>query len=405
MILPVSTAAAIAIVLGLLSTRSHAAPVDQPQLCAAAIASIDASVAKTMAQGSPGMTVAGAYQGRPLFSRSYGIANLEYGAPVTAGTVFQLASITKQFTAAAVLLLVEDGKLALEDKLSLHVPELPQADRVTLYQLLVQTSGLPDYADDPSGSKSKSVARSREEMVAWIGRLQPSFVFEPGSSWAYSNSNYVLLGLVVERVSGGSLDEFFQQRLFATAGLTHTAFDDPADVVPQRAQGYRRSKTVPAGFINAAWISPTMPGPAGGLRTTADDLVRWSDALFAGRVLSTKSLETMTSAGLMNDGRTTKSGMPEAWQKGLDSDYGMGVFITNRGGRRKIWHSGNIDGFATWLGHYPESGITIALMENSESADLGSDVIEEAVFAGASGAAGSHPFCAHQQRTVSQRPQ
>lgn len=356
-----------------------------PGLSAAAVRTIDAAVARTLAQGSPGMAVEVTWRGQVVFARGYGLADLEHDVPVTRDTVFKLASVTKQFTAAAVLLLAQDGELALDDRLSRHIPELTRAGEVTLYQLLVQTSGVPDYAEDPSGAPLKSVARTPAEMLAWIDRLTPALAFTPGTRWAYSNSNYVLLGLVVERVSGEALAGFFARRLFAPAGLRHTAFDDPADVVPHRAAGYRRARDIPGGFQNAAWISPTIPGPAGGLRTTIDDLARWSDALFAGRVLDAQSLARMTSAGLLSDGRTTRWGMPDDWREGLDADYGMGVFVSVSRGRRRIWHSGEIDGFTAWLAHYPDDAVTIALLENSESADMDRDAIEAAVFSGLPG--------------------
>jgi len=349
-------------------------------LCPAAVRAIDASAAKTLAQGSPGMLVQVAKDGKVLFTGTYGLANVEHQAPVTSGTVFKLASITKQFTAAAILLLEEDRTLKLGDPLSRYVPELPQAEKVTLYQLLVQSSGLPDYSEDPSGAKSKSVAKTPEEMLAWIGKLTPSFLFEPGTKWGYSNSNYVLLGLVAERVSGRPLPTLMRERLFAPAGLTSTAFDDPADVVPHRAQGYRRSKAGPGNFLNADWISPTIPGPAGGLRSTGYDLVRWNHALFGGRILKPGSLKRMIAAGVLSDGRTTKFGMPEDWQKGLNSDYGMGFFIKPTRSGARIGHSGDIDGFSTWAAHYPSSGVTIVHMINSESATMDTDAIEAAVF-------------------------
>ena len=366
-----------------LAAPAHGNPAGAGRLCPAAVRAIDASAQKTLAQGSPGMLVEVAKDGEVLFTGTYGLANLEHRAPVTRDTVFKLASITKEFTAAAILLLVEDGKLRLDDKLSLHVPELEQADEVTLYQLLVQTSGIPDYSEDAVGVKTQAVAKTPEEMLAWIRRLEPRFLFEPGTKWAYSNSNYALLGLVAERVSGRPLARLFKERLFEPAGLQSTAFDDPADVVLHRADGYRRSKDAPGGFLNAAWISYTVPGPAGGLRSTGDDLVRWSHALFGGRVLKPASLRTMIAAGLLNDGRTTKFGMPEAWQKGLNSDYGMGVFIKPTPGGTRIGHSGGIDGFSTWAAHYPAHGVTIVHMINSESADMDTDAIEAAVFSGA----------------------
>ena len=357
-----------------------------PKLCEAAVRAINAAAAKTMAQGSPGMIVEVARNGQLLFSGTYGTANLEQRKSVTRDTVFKLASITKEFTAATILTLVEEGKLDLERTVDSVVPELPAAAKVRLYDLMIHTSGIPDYAEDPDGAKTKSVAKTPEEMLAWIVSLTPRLAFEPGSKWAYSNSNYALLGLIAERVTKQPLATLFRERLFGPAGMTATAFDDPADVVPNRAEGYRRAKEEPSGFKNAAWISPTIPGPAGGLRGTARELILWSDALFGGRILKPASLQRMISPGRLADGRSTKFGMPEDWQKGLNSDYGMGVFIKPTKAGTRIGHSGGIDGFSTWLAHYPASGVTIVQMINSQSADLNIDTVEEAVFSGPNGA-------------------
>ncbi|QSX78687.1 serine hydrolase domain-containing protein [Agrilutibacter solisilvae] len=350
-------------------------------LCPHADEAIDAAAAKTMQQGSPGMLVGIYRRGQPDYVRGYGLANLEHRVPMRPQAVFNLASVTKQFTAAAVLLMVQDGKLRLDDRLDRYVPTLPQASRVTIRQLLLQTSGLPDYAEDPAEATSGAVARTPDEMVQWIAGLQPSLAFEPGSAWRYSNSNYVLLGKVVEQVSGEPLQAVFARRLFAPAGMTDTAFDDPTQVVPGRTQGYRRDKQAPGGFANARWLSPTVPGAAGGLRTTLADLARWTQALHGGRILHEELLRTMTSPGHLDDGRTTKLGMPQAWQEGLDADYGMGVFINASPFGHRIWHSGDMPGFSTWLAYYPLTGVTIALAINSESADLPRDEIERLAFA------------------------
>ena len=357
-----------------------AAPAE-PAACEAAYRAIDRSAAATMAQGSPGMIVAVARPGAPSFVRAYGSADLEQGTPMRRGSVFRMASLTKQFTAAAVLALAEEGRLGLDDRLSRHLPELPQIGDITLRQLLVQTSGIPDYAEDPEVAKWNAGGRSRAEMLEWIGRLARTPQFAPGTRWQYSNSNYVLLGEVIQRASGSSLPDYFARRLFAPAGLRDTAFDVAADIVPARVRGYAKSRGAAAGFVNAQSISYTIPGAAGGLRTTADDLLRWSDALFAGKVISRDSLRTMTMAGRLADGRTTKLGMPVEWQKGLNADYAMGLFVTPIQGGRRIWHTGDIAGFSTWLAYYPERGMTILLAQNSESADLDKDGVERAVFA------------------------
>lgn len=342
-------------------------------------AELDAAVARAMATGSPGMIVAVGRGEQVLFARGYGLANLEDQVPVTVDTVFAIASITKQFTAAAVLLLVEEGKVGLEDRLSRFVPEVPQAARVTVRQALEQTSGISDYAQDPEGDRYKSVRKTPAEMARWISELRPAFGFEPGTSWAYSNSNYALLGLVVERASGESLQAFFARRLFGPAGMTHTAFDDPADVVPRRARGYRAIKGRPGEFRNADWISPTVPGPAGGLRSTVGDLLRWSAALFGGRVLSAGSLQRMTTPGRLADGRTTRAAMPAAMQAAWGSDYAMGVLVGSPDGRARVWHAGDIDGFSSWAAYYPAEQLSVVILQNSQSADRNEAEIEQIV--------------------------
>lgn len=356
---------------------AKAEPIDGES--AALAAALDEAVAKAMGTGSPGMVVAVGRGDQVVFARGYGLANLEDEVAVAVDTVFPIASLTKQFTAAAILLLVEEGKVGLDDLLSRFVPEVPQAYRVTVGQALVQTTGIADYAEDRGGEHLKSVRRTPEEMASWIAGLQPPFVFEPGSSWGYSNSNYALLGLVIARASGESYPSFLARRLFAPAGLEHTAFDDPADVVPRRARGYRASKTEPGRYHNADWISPTMPGPAGGLRSTAGDLLRWHAALFGGRILAPSSLAQMTSPGRLADGRTTKSAMPAPMQAAWGSDYAMGVLVGSPDGRDRVWHSGDIDGFSSWAAYYPDRRIGIVILQNSQSAERNEAAIERIV--------------------------
>ncbi len=376
-------AAALAFALAVSSCATAAD--DMAALCPADVTAIDVAVADTMERGSPVMVVGVARDGSVVFSRGYGLADVERATAVAPDTVFRLASITKQFTAAAVMLLVEEGRVNLQDRLSEYVPELAQADEVTLYQLLVQTSGIPDYAERLASADAKATARTTEQMIALIGAQEPRLEFEPGSRWAYSNSNYVLLGAVVERVSGQSLARFFSERLFAPAGLTDTVLGDPSPTDPRHASGYRRARDASSGFVRADDISFTIPGAAGGLRTTASDLLRWSDALFAGRIVTRASLATMIAPGRLSDGRTTKFGMPEAWQAGLNADYGFGFFISPSAAGPRIWHSGDIDGFSTWMAHYPDVGVTIALMQNSESVSLPHELVENAVLASVQG--------------------
>lgn len=350
-------------------------------LCVTAEQAIDHAAQAMLDRGMPGIAIAVSRGGRTVLSRGYGIANIEDGVPVTPDTVFQLASVTKQFTAAAILSLVQEGQIGLDDPLSRYVREMPKARRITMRQLLVQTAGVHNFTDDAEGLRTKSVDRSPAEMLDWIAHLRPTLMFRPGSRWAYSNSNYVLLGLVIERVTGQRLQEAFAQRLFDPAGLEHTALDLPADLVPRRARGYRRAPEAPSGQIVADWVSPTMTWAAGGLRTTTGDMLRWSEALFAGKVVDPASLALMTQPGRLSDGRTVKHGMPDDWRRNLDSEYGMGLVLSQTPHGARFWHEGGIDGFKSWLAHYPDKNVTIAMLANTESVDLDAAAIEAAVFA------------------------
>jgi CubicO group peptidase (beta-lactamase class C family) len=224
------------------------------------------------------------------------------------------------------------------------------------------------------------VKKTPQQMVEKIRQITEKLHFPPGSKWEYSNSNYVLLGVIAERVTGQRLADLFNARLFSRAGLKTLSLDARSDVVESRVMGYIKDESSFFGFRNAEWLDPTIPGAAGALRGTASDLYRWNSALFDGRIVSPKSVRTMTAPGMLEDGRTTKFGMPQSWQDGLDSDYGMGVFIKQTLAGLRIFHSGDIDGFSTWLAYYPQSKISIVMLVNSESTSLDVDAVEKAVF-------------------------
>jgi len=310
---------------------------------------------------------------------AWGRADLENDVPLRAESVFPIASLTKQFTAALVLDLVEEGRLTLDDRAAMHLPQRTWLGDITVYQLLVQTSGLPDYAQDPAGAAGKAGARTTDEMLAWIGRLAERPDFAPGARWAYSNSNYTVLGAIIEQLTGQSFEEALNARMLGPAGLSMTAVDDPRDLVPHRVSGYSRLDRGALSLANAAWIHPSMPGPAGSLRSTAGDLLRWNEALYSGALLSARSVSRMTAPGILADGRTTKFGMPQAWQDGLKSDYAMGLFVSSSPLGPRLWHSGDIDGFTTWMAHYPETGVTIVMLQNGDFLDLDHAAVEQAI--------------------------
>ena len=350
-------------------------------------AEVDAAIRASMGDSTPGVSVAVICKGDLVYEAGFGRSRLDrpHDRPYS-DTVFRLASITKTMTAAVVLRLAEEGRLSLEDPVSRHLPDFPGGDRITLHQLLTHTSGLADFTEDATYPAHKAKDHSTAELVAWIASLSPRTRFEPGQGWAYSNSGYVLLGAVIEKLTGQSLQDAYAERLFQPLRLYSMAFDFPggapiayAGHPGPRALGYRRDRAVPDGFAPAAPLSMTLPHAAGGLRATAIDTARFGDALFRGRILSPASLSRMTSPGLRADGRPNRWGMPPEWREGLQADYGLGVFVDEKTGRRRFWHSGDMDGFHTWLAHFPDDGVTLVILRNSENGDPMETEIQNAV--------------------------
>jgi CubicO group peptidase (beta-lactamase class C family) len=272
-----------------------------------------------------------------LLSKGYGSANLEWGIANTPATKFRLGSVTKQFTAAAVLLLAERGKLTLEDPVKKHWPGAPAAwDAVTIFHLLTHTSGIPNVTSDTDFMQWKMHPSTPEQTLAHV-RNKP-LDFAPGARMSYSNSGYVLLGMIVERVSGQSYADFVRDNIFKPLGMSDSGYDVSATILPQRAAGYM------PGFVNAPYTDMTVPHGAGGLYSTTEDLLRWTQGLFGGRLLSAASLEKMTTP--FKDG------------------YAFGFAVNTAGGRKSIAHGGGIEGFNTQLTYYPDSKITVAVLAN-----------------------------------------
>lgn len=362
------------------NVRAQAPTVDPatPAQCVPLNETVETIGAAALAAGAPGLVVGISRPGRPPLIRAWGRADVELDVPLTEASVFRIASLTKQFTAALVLDLVSEGSVALDDRVRAHLPEHDWLGEITIYQLLVQTSGLPDYASDPAGEASKASPRTSEEMMAWIGRLAARPDFAPGERWAYSNSNYIVLGALVERVTGQSFEAALTSRVLSPAGLGATVVDDPRDLVLHRVRGYGRQQ---GQLMNAAWIHPSMPGPAGSLRSTAGDLLRWNEALHSGGILSDDILARMTGPGRLGDGRSTRFGMPQAWQDGLRADYAMGLFVSDSELGSRVWHSGDIEGFVTWMAHYPNADVTIVILQNADFLDVDHGALERLVAA------------------------
>jgi CubicO group peptidase (beta-lactamase class C family) len=275
-----------------------------------------------------------------ILNKGYGFANLEWNIPNAPGTKFRLGSVTKQFTAAAILLLAEQGKLALEDPVKKHWPDAPAAwAAITIEHLLRHTSGIPNFTNYPEYMQEWKFHPSQPAKSLEYLRDKP-LEFQPGTRMNYSNSGYLLLGLIVERASGQSYADFVRARIFAPLGMQDSGYDSNIEVLPRRAAGYSPG---PAGITNAQYVDMTIPHGAGALYSTTEDLLRWTRGLFGGRLLSAASLGKMTTPGMGN--------------------YGFGVNV-GTAGRRSISHGGGIEGFNTQLTYFPESGITVAVLAN-----------------------------------------
>jgi CubicO group peptidase (beta-lactamase class C family) len=275
-----------------------------------------------------------------ILSKGYGSANLEWAVPNTPTTKFRLGSITKQFTAASILLLEERGKLKLDDPIKKYVPDAPAAwDTITIFNLLTHSSGIPNFTSLPDYSSLKLRDTPVAKTVATV-RDKP-LDFAPGEKMSYSNSGYLVLGDVVERITGASYEKFVTDNIFTPLGMKDSGYDSNTAVIPRRAAGYMPS---PAGPVNAGFVHMSIPHGAGALYSTTEDLLRWEQGLFGGKLLSAASIEKMTTP--------------------FKSDYALGVVVRTANGRKVVQHGGGIDGFNTFLAYYPDNKLTVAVLAN-----------------------------------------
>lgn len=304
----------------------------------------DAIVRPHVQQGRFMGAVLVAREGRVLFNRGYGAASLELDVANTPLTKFRIGSLTKQFTAAAVLLLAQDGKLRLEDRVSAHWPQAPAAWRdITIFHLLTHSSGIPNYTSFPEFAGLQVFETSAEKIVEGV-RERP-LDFTPGSRYNYSNSGYVLLGWLIERLSGQSYGDFVRSRIFEPLGMKDSGYDSNSAIIERRAAGYERRRGQP--LANADFVHMSTPHAAGALYSTTEDLLRWTEGLFGGKLVSTESLKRMTTP------------YKDGYALGLEVKQ-----IKHAKGHDVIEHDGAIDGFNSFLSHYPAQKLTVIVLSN-----------------------------------------
>ena len=321
------------------------------------------------AQG-PGAAVIAVRRGEVIYRKGFGMANLELCVPIEPDMVFRLGSVTKQFTAVAILMLLEQGKLALSDAITQFLPDYPtQNHTITVEHLLTHTSGIKSYTDMPEWVPLWRKDFTVQELVDFF-KDQP-MEFTPGQRWAYNNSGYFLLGAIIEKVSGISYAQFIRERIFEPLEMRQSYYDDSARIIPRRASGY---DVTAQGVVNAPYLSMTQPFAAGSLASTVDDLAKWDAALYTEQLIKQDTLALAFKPFHTADGASTY--------------YGYGWAVGDIGGMSTLEHGGGINGFVCYAMRIPSESTFLAILTNS----AGDVTNPELLALKAAGLVIGHPF-------------
>jgi len=292
----------------------------------------------------PGASVLVAQNGDIVYQKGFGYADIEKKIPVTPDTKFKIGSVSKQFTAVAILKLQEEGRIKTDDKLSKYIPDFPRGNEVTIYQLLTHTSGIHDYNSAPGLDVSKPV--TPQALLDIIKKFP--YDFNPGERYLYNNSGYFILGYIVSELSGKTLGEYLNETFFKPLGMGNTGIYETNSVLNNEAQGYSiNGETVKkADFQEMSWTLGV-----GSIYSTTIDLYKWNEAIFNGKVLSDATLKTTFTQAVLNSGAKV--------------DYGFGWFLITNRGFKFIQHSGGVSGFSAYLERQPENNLTVCVLLNS----------------------------------------
>ena len=310
----------------------------------------------------PGATVLVAKDGQVLYRKAYGLANLELGIPMKPENVFELGSITKQFTAVAILMLEEQGKLSIGDKLSKYISDYPEGEKVTIEHLLNHTSGIQSYTDMQSFMSQARVDMTPTELID-VFKNEP-MNFQPGEQWRYNNSGYILLGYIIEEVSGMSYEDFVEKNIFEKLGMENSYYGSKTEVIKNRAWGYQPTE---GGYQNANYLSMTLPYAAGSLMSTVDDMLKWEQAIHNNTLISESSKQRAFSNSKLNNDNPTY--------------YGYGWSIDEIQGVPTIEHGGGIFGYTTYAVYVPSEDLYAVVLSNSNGNSPTDITIETAAHA------------------------
>jgi CubicO group peptidase (beta-lactamase class C family) len=310
---------------------------------------VDSAAAATLRSGPvAGMSILVARGSTVLIDTAYGSADLENGVAATARTVYGIGSVSKQFTAAAIMRLAEEGKLRLDDDVAPFFPQFPFGARhVTIRELLMHTSGVHNLISPPTRDTVLRLPLPRDSALTQA--YTAPFDYDPGARFQYSNTGYVMLGMIVEHITGRSYGDYLQQTFFTPLGLTSTHVCTDAPIVPHRARGY---EVHDEHLVTATPYDLRAMTPAGGLCSTTHDLLAWSRALASGRAISTASYRQMATQGRLSDGTPVPN-------------YGFALVLTTLGAHRSVWHDGGVPGFRARVATFPDDSLVVIVLANT----------------------------------------
>jgi CubicO group peptidase (beta-lactamase class C family) len=317
---------------------------------------IDSFIGSQYTSDIPGVSILVAKDGKAVYSKGFGSANLESGLKANPDHVFEIGSITKQFTAVAILMLEEQGKLSVDDTITKFIPEYPtQGKTITVHHLLNHTSGIKSYTNMES---FMTLARTDMTPIALIDKFKNEpMEFDPGTAFNYNNSGYVLLGHIIEVASGQSYEDFIQANIFDKVGMSKSYYGSMTKLIPNRARGYSETET---GYRNANYLSLTLPYAAGSIMSTTGDLLKWQNAISANTLIKRSSLDKAINGSTLTTGE--------------DITYGYGFIKGDLNGSATVEHSGGIFGYSSHGIYLPEENVYVIGLTNCDCGNVGAIV-------------------------------
>lgn len=324
---------------------------------------LDAVFQEYYKPGKPGATVLIAKGGKPIYRKAFGSANLELNVPMKPENVLELGSITKQFTAVAILKLMEENKLSLQDPLSKYIADYPKGNEITIHHLLNHTSGIKNYTDIPSFRTLASEDMTPTEVIN-VFKNEP-FDINPGEKFNYSNSGYILLGYIIEQTSKTTYEDYIESNIFKKLGMTHSYYGSKKEIIPNRASGY--SPVDENKNQNAEYLSMTLPYAAGSLMSTVDDMLLWNQAIHNNTLISEKSKLLAFTNYTSNDGKPIY--------------YGYGWMPNEISGVPTVEHSGGIFGYTTFGLYAPKENLYVIVLTNTNGISPSDPALKAAAIA------------------------